>query len=546
MSGAADRSRAGAAAASTAAAAAAAAAASTAAAAAAAASTAGPRGGASGGARAEGDRARRDARRVAAPQVAPPQATPPEVAPPRLGRPWFGRRPEPDAPCPACGSGHAVAFYAVAGIPVHSCLLMATRAEALAYPRRDLRLARCPGCGFVFNAIFDPGVHEYSPRYEETQGCSPTFSAFAGELARRLLARYRLRGRRVLEIGCGKGEFLLQLCRAGDCAGVGIDPSYVRGRLPLEPGDRLTFLQEPYGPQHASLAADFIACRHTLEHIADVRRFLAAIVDSLDGRSDVDVWIEVPDVGRVLEEGAFWDVYYEHCSYFTPGSLARLYRAAGLVPDELGLEFDDQYVVIGGRLRGDATAGGLEAGAPGPGPLEEPPSASDAALDRFLVTGPRAVDRWRRTLAAVADAGDTAVIWGAGSKGVAFLTTLGDAAAAVAAAVDVNPRKQGKFMPGTGHAVVAPSDLPALRPTLVVVMNPVYVPEIRRDLARLGLDPVVQPVHDAAYADRDGRDGAVDRRRDGVPLAVGRSCSATSPASPASPAIPAGPAGPVP
>ena len=33
---------------------------------------------------------------------------------------------------------------------------------------------------------------------------------------------------------------------------------------------------------------------------------------------------------RVLEEGAFWDIYYEHCSYFTLGSHARLFRRAGL------------------------------------------------------------------------------------------------------------------------------------------------------------------------------------------------------------------------
>jgi hypothetical protein len=30
------------------------------------------------------------------------------------------------------------------------------------------------------------------------------------------------------------------------------------------------------------------------------------------------VLFELPDVLRVLEEVAFWDVYYEHCSYFTP------------------------------------------------------------------------------------------------------------------------------------------------------------------------------------------------------------------------------------
>ena len=36
------------------------------------------------------------------------------------------------------------------------------------------------------------------------------------------------------------------------------------------------------------------------------------------------LFVEVPDTMRILVEGAFWDVYYEHCSYFTLGSLGRL------------------------------------------------------------------------------------------------------------------------------------------------------------------------------------------------------------------------------
>jgi hypothetical protein len=90
-------------------------------------------------------------------------------------------------------------------------------------------------------------------------------------------------------------------------------------------------------------------------------------------------------------------------------------------------------------------------------------------------------------LSAARDRGETAVIWGAGSKGVGFLSTLG-LADEVACAVDVNPAKHGMFMPGTGHEVVAPERLADIRPGIVVVMNPAYVDEIGRDLAQLGVD----------------------------------------------------------
>ena len=94
----------------------------------------------------------------------------------------------------------------------------------------------------------------------------------------------------------------------------------------------------------------------------------------------------------------------------------------------------------------------------------------------------------RPSLAHRCRAGRRVAIWGAGSKGVAFLTTLG-VRSEVAFAVDINPHKHGFFMPGTGHEVVAPERLREAPPDVVVAMNPIYVEEIRRQLAGMGLEP---------------------------------------------------------
>ena len=61
------------------------------------------------------------------------------------------------------------------------------------------------------------------------------------------------------------------------------------------------------------------------------------------------------------------------------------------------------------------------------------------------------------------------------------------------AAVDINPHKQGYFMPGTGHEVLAPETLVERGIDVVVVMNPIYVEEIRSQLAGLGLNPEIVP-----------------------------------------------------
>lgn len=82
------------------------------------------------------------------------------------------------------------------------------------------------------------------------------------------------------------------------------------------------------------------------------------------------------------------------------------------------------------------------------------------------------------------------MIWGGGSKGMGYLTALGPDAG-IDVVVDINPHLQGRYMPGTGQQVVAPEFLQGYRPDFVVVMNPVYVEEIRAMLERLGLAPTL-------------------------------------------------------
>ena len=84
--------------------------------------------------------------------------------------------------CKACGSTHLTSFYEIRAVPAHSCLMLPTRAAALAFPRGDIELAFCHACGFIGNVRFDPELERYSPDYEETQAFSPRFLRFLDEL----------------------------------------------------------------------------------------------------------------------------------------------------------------------------------------------------------------------------------------------------------------------------------------------------------------------------------------------------------------------------
>src|SRR3712207_3523895 len=110
--------------------------------------------------------------------------------------------------CHACGADSPEVFYRQAGVPLQSNLLLTSREAALAFPTGEIALGVCGACGFIENVAFEPGLLEYSASYEESQACSPRFRQYADELSGDLATRYDLAGRHVLEIGCGKGDFL--------------------------------------------------------------------------------------------------------------------------------------------------------------------------------------------------------------------------------------------------------------------------------------------------------------------------------------------------
>ena len=384
--------------------------------------------------------------------------------------------------CPACGGADLRHFHKEAEVPSHSCLLLSSREEAAGFPRGSIDLGFCRSCGFITNTAFDAGLNQYSPQYEETQAFSPTFQAFSDELAASWVEKYDLYGRYVLEIGCGKGEFLVAMCEQGAGHGIGIDPGVRPERIESAAADRLTWIQDLYSERYSFLAADAIVCRHTLEHIQPVAELLRTVRTSIGNRLDTVVLFELPDVRRVLEEVAFWDVYYEHCSYFTAGSLARLFRSTGFDVLDLRLAYDDQYLLVEAK---PAHPSGSDSD---PLPLEDDLAELESAVEHFEDGYRETVERWRGELAALRAGGGRSVIWGAGSKGVAFLSALGGAPS-IEYAVDINPYKHGMFMAGTGQEIVAPSFLQEYDPELVVVMNPVYVDEIAAALRELSLEP---------------------------------------------------------
>jgi len=371
---------------------------------------------------------------------------------------------------PVCPESGVIPLVEMKQVPVHCNVLWPTRAEAINAPRGDIRLGYLPSCGHTCNLDFDPSLMEYTQEYENSLHFSPRFQEYATALAEGLIDKYDLRDKDIVEIGAGKGDFLIMMCSMQGNRGWGYDPSYVPEEGYTAPN--VTFVQDFYTEKYTNQRADLIVCRHVLEHIEEPDAFIAQVRRAVGDQKSV-VFFEVPNSLWTLRRGGIWDIIYEHCSYYSPLSLAHLFQRHGFKVLAVNEVFGGQFLTI-------------EA-VPDDGASVLPDVSTELAqltvdARSFAADYQAKRDEWQAKLASLAVVGKRGVVWGAGSKGVTFLNAMatGDEIVAV---VDINPRKQGKFVPGTGQQIVPPSALVEIRPDFVIIMNANYRDEIGNMLA---------------------------------------------------------------
>lgn len=365
----------------------------------------------------------------------------------------------------------------MADLPVFCNVLFTSEEEARRTPRGDIRLEVCHNCGFIANAAFNRRLVEYNAQYENSLHFSQAFQSYAKELAEELVERHNLRGKRIVEIACGKGDFLRLLCKLGENTGVGFDPGYVPESETLD--SAVAILPEAYGEQQRGCKADFICCRHALEHLADPVAFLRVVRDNIGDHQRCAVFFEVPNVLFTLRDQGIWDILYEHSSYFWEGSLGRCFTEAGFAVESVRDAYEGQFLCIEARPARSSADSIFTTSVDLRALLQETVTFAKRFEEKLAT--------WRDRLRKFAERGRRTVVWGSGSKGVTFLN-MTKGAADIEYVVDINPRKQGTYVAGTGQQIVAPEFLREYKPNCVVVMNPIYWEEIHNMISALGID----------------------------------------------------------
>ena len=347
--------------------------------------------------------------------------------------------------CPLCSSEHVLPLYSVLNAPAFQNKVYPTKGIAESVPCGNICLSFCEDCGFVWNATFDPSLLEYDEHYQNEQGYSPMFQSHLQNVCDILLPHISPKAH-VVEIGCGKATFLRKLGELGYTVH-GYDPAYegTDTRIVKEYYSRETVSQHSFGE------ADLIILRHVLEHIPDPLQFLQSIAEANNYHGLL--YIEIPDFRWIVEKNAFYDVFFEHCNYFSLQALTGLFSKI----IHCGTFFGDQYCYVIARLAD----------------LRVPSVGTHRLLSPPTLHFETCVSAWKDVVCA-----GSFVIWGAGAKGATFLREIDPARQTILAVVDINPKKQGKYMPKTAHPIITPEDLHNLTISGLIIMNENYLEEI--------------------------------------------------------------------
>ena len=282
----------------------------------------------------------------------------------------------------------------------------------------------------------------YDLNYQNEQSNSRVFKEHLQQVLS-MLSSFGMKNKKVVEVGCGKGVFFEMMLKEGvDCWG--FDPTYE--------GTNERVITDYFSDKYNDINAEMIIMRHTLEHIPNPFSFIHTIAKANNYKGYL--FVEVPTFDWIVEKNAFWDIFYEHCNYFTEQSISTMFNEA-----VTGTFFGGQYMYLWADLSKLRTTI--------PQGLSFPSRGGFIFQDKF--------DHYKEF---VSNCGSMA-IWGAGAKGSTFLNLLDKDRKQVSYVIDINPAKQNRHIAVTGHSIFSPAILETRPVKHILAMNEIYVNEIK-------------------------------------------------------------------
>jgi SAM-dependent methyltransferase len=321
--------------------------------------------------------------------------------------------------------------------------------EQLAYDKGcDIDLFQCPYCGLV--QLFCEPVSYYKEVIRATS-VSDEMRIFRKKQFSDLSERLSLSGKKAIEYGCGKGDYLEVFKDAVDCdlygtefndASVEICKNNGLNVLKVYLDDNKVIL--PEGP------FDFFFIMNFMEHMPYPSVFLEAALNNLS--DDGYGLIEVPNSDMIFEERLYSELISDHLMYFTKETLIRLLSINGFEVIECNVIWHNYIISALVRKRKHLDGCGFRAKL----------DMMNSLIANYMIA--------RSEYGLIA-------VWGAGHQAIANMGVL-DIRQYISCVIDSAPFKQNKYIPSSHLLIVSPDILKEGKIKTVLVMGGSYSDEI--------------------------------------------------------------------
>ena len=336
------------------------------------------------------------------------------------------------------------------------------------YPIRALV---CDRCFLVQLKAYETPERIFSD-YAYFSSYSSTWIEHARAFAETAIERFGLdQSSTVVEIASNDGYLLQYFARHGIRV-LGVEPAANVASAARAKGiDTVTEFFGRVTAQRlaAEFGADLLIGNNVIAHVPDLNDFLAAFAILLKPRGIISV--EFPHLLRLIEQTQFDTIYHEHFSYFSFSTINDAFAAHDLTIFDV-----EEIPTHGGSLRVYARHAADETQPASDRVTEMYRREREAGLLELAVYSSfeeRARKAKRDILRFLIDCKENnkkIVGYGAPAKGNTLLNYCGVGTDFIEYTVDLNPHKQGHFLPGSHIPIKAPDEIRQTKPDLVFIL----------------------------------------------------------------------------
>jgi SAM-dependent methyltransferase len=390
------------------------------------------------------------------------------------------------ANCRFCGASLRDVFADLGTSPLANAYLSSERVGAME-PHYPLRALVCHRCFLVQLEEFEAPELIFSD-YAYFSSYSISWLEHCRRYTEQMTEMLGLDERsRVVELASNDG-YLLQYFHDRGIGVLGVEPAANVADVALRKG--IPTLVDFFGRRIArSLAeearADLLLGNNVLAHVPDLNDFVAGMKILLAPGGTITM--EFPHLQRLIEDRQWDTIYHEHFSYFSFLTVSRVFAAHGLRLFDV-----EEIPTHGGSLRVYG-AHDDDAGKPDTARAAEMREREREAGYQRLATytgyGARVEADKRRILEfliGLKNEGRRVVGYGAPAKGNTLLNYCGVRRDFLDYTVDLNPHKQGRFLPGSHIPIRDPRAIREDRPDVVVILPWNLKDEIVEQLSYIG------------------------------------------------------------